>query len=184
MALRSSCKWLGLMMLLLCTATASATDLDEMSGQHAFFNRLLTLCDASFSGQSSFPNDKNDPFAGKELRATLKHCTPEEIRIPFAVGEERSRTWLLRWQQGRLELKHDHRHEDGTPDEVTMYGGLASDSGSALQQSFPADAHTAKLIPAAATNVWALSLNEQGTELTYYLERDGKPRFKATLIRQ
>jgi hypothetical protein len=23
-----------------------------------------------------------------------------------------------------LQLKHDHRHEDGTPDEVTMYGGV------------------------------------------------------------
>lgn len=176
------------LMLALLLTFSSANVLADIAApqtaQQQFFQRLTTLCGASFSGQTAFPVDKTDPFAGKELRATLKHCTPEEIRIPFSVGEDRSRTWLLRWQQGRLELRHDHRHEDGTPDAVTMYGGLASDSGSALQQSFPADSYTASLIPAAATNVWTLSLNEQGTELTYYLERDGKPRFKATLIRQ
>lgn len=175
-------KWLCLFMLL--ASTAQAADPISSSSQQAFFKRIQSLCGASFSGQSSFPNDQNDPFAGKELRATPSHCEGNEIRIPFSVGADRSRTWLLRWQQGRLELKHDHRHDDGTPDEVTMYGGLASEGGSALQQSFPADAYTAALIPAAATNVWTLSLNEQGSELTYYLERDGKPRFKATLIRQ
>ncbi len=50
-------------------------------------------------------------------------------------------------------------------------------------QSFPADAHTAQLIPDASTNEWFLSLSEDGKHLTYYLERHSKPRFKAVLDR-
>ena len=73
------------------------------------------------------------------------------------------------------------RHADGTPDEVTLYGGVAVDAGSALSQSFPADRYTANLIPEAATNEWFLSFSADGQELTYYLERHGKARFKAVL---
>ena len=73
------------------------------------------------------------------------------------------------------------RRADGTPDEVTLYGGVAVDAGSALSQSFPADRYTANLIPEAATNEWFLSFSADGQELTYYLERHGKARFKAVL---
>jgi hypothetical protein len=78
-------------------------------------------------------------------------------------------------------LKHDHRHEDGTPDEVTMYGGMAMAGGTPLSLSFAADDHTAKLIPAAKTNVWTISLNEQADQLTYHLDRNSAPRFTAVL---
>jgi len=39
-------------------------------------------------------------------------------------------------------------------------------------------------IPAAVTNVWTISLSPDGRKLTYYLERDAKPRFKAELYRK
>ncbi|MES2902155.1 MAG: hypothetical protein V4723_20680 [Pseudomonadota bacterium] len=150
----------------------------------AFFATLTTLCGARFEGASVFPKDPADPFFGKKLVARVASCSADEIRIPFAVGEDRSRTWIIRREQGALTLKHDHRHADGTPDEVTMYGGLAGTDGSPVSQSFRADAHTAKLIPAAVTNVWTLSLSPDGRSLTYYLERDAKPRFKAELTKQ
>lgn len=149
-----------------------------------FFAGLSGLCGATFEGASVFPRDPADAFAGKKLVAHVASCGVDEIRIPFVVGEDRSRTWIIRRDQAALTLKHDHRHADGTPDEVTMYGGAAGETGSALSQSFLADAHTAKLIPAAATNVWTLSLSPDGRKLTYYLERDAKPRFKAELYRK
>ena len=37
-----------------------------------------------------------------------------------------------------------------------------------------------KLIPEAATNVWTLRLSPDNGELTYRLERHGKPRYEAT----
>lgn len=157
--------------------TVRPTSADE------FFDGLRALCGARFEGASSFPADPGDDFAGKRLVAVIESCTASEIRVPFAVGGDRSRTWIIARVPGGLSLKHDHRHADGRPDEITMYGGTSVDNGTAHSQSFAADAHTARLIPAAATNVWTLSLDPDGRRLTYYLERNAKPRFKATLER-
>jgi hypothetical protein len=157
---------------------------DQTESQDAFFQQIADLCGARFTGQSSFPEDPGDAFRGKTLIAHIKTCEADEIRIPFNVGEDQSRTWVLSKVEGGLQLKHDHRHEDGTPDEVTMYGGTTLNTGSDLSQSFPADAHTADLIPDASTNEWFLSLSEDGSELTYYLERHSKPRFRAVLQKE
>jgi hypothetical protein len=80
----------------------------------------------------------------------------------------------LRYENDRISLKHDHRHEDGTEDEVNFYGGTASNAGKADVQFFPADAHTQKMIPAAATNVWWITI-EEGS-FTYNLRRLGTDR--------
>lgn len=153
----------------------------QSDAQDAFFQKIASLCGERFSGQASFPDDPGDAWRGKNLVAYIETCTADEIRVPFSVGEDRSRTWILRRENNGLQLKHDHRHADGTPDEVTMYGGTTLSSGSPLAQSFPADVYTADLIPDAATNEWFLSLNDDGSELTYYLERHGQPRFRAVL---
>lgn len=149
-----------------------------------FFARLTALCGATFEGASVFPRDAGDAFAGKKLVARVATCTADEVRVPFLVGADRSRTWVFKKIGNGLELKHDHRHDDGTPDEQTMYGGMANDKGSASVQSFEADAYTAKLIPAASTNVWTVTLAPDGKSMSYYLERDAKPRFKADLVRK
>jgi hypothetical protein len=151
--------------------------------QTSFFDRLQSLCGARFEGRSTFPEDPGDAFRGKTLVAVIERCDDGELRIPFRVGDDRSRTWILKKIEGGLELKHDHRHEDGTPDEVTMYGGTTTSDGTEHSQSFPADAHTRALIPEAATNVWSLTLSADGSALTYDLERHGKPRFEAKLHR-
>ena len=144
---------------------------------------MQQLCGAGFEGYSSFPTDPDDSFAGKKLVAEFSSCSKNEIRIPFAVGEDHSRTWILTKLPEGLQLKHDHRHANGEPHEITMYGGMAVDGGSEYAQSFAADQHTIDLIPAAATNVWTLSFDAENNKLTYYLERHAKPRFKAVLER-
>lgn len=131
----------------------------------------------------TFPATGQDAFAGKLLVATFKTCTSREVRIPFAVGEDTSRTWIISRTADGLQLKHDHRHADGTEDEITMYGGDSLADGSASSQSFGADEHTKQLIPDAATNVWTISLADEGNRLTYSLQRHGKPRFEAVLER-
>ncbi len=151
--------------------------------QTMFFERIRSMCGARFEGQSIFPDDPQDSFYGVPLVAVVQSCEEREIRISFRVGEDTSRTWILTRSPTGLELKHDHRHDDGTPDEITMYGGTAVDPGSATNQSFPADTYTAELIPDAATNEWFLTFSDEGRALTYYLERHGAPRFKATLHR-
>ncbi|HSP83001.1 MAG TPA: hypothetical protein VLN72_04665, partial [Gillisia sp.] len=93
------------------------------------------------------------------------------ITIPFYVGEDKSRTWVLTFENDRIKLKHDHRHEDGSEDKITQYGGTSTNSGSPNLQFFPADAETAELIGYAATNVWWITLDEN--TFTYNLKRIG-----------
>ena len=109
----------------------------------------------------------------------VQACSDTTIRIPFHVGEDKSRTWVIRKMEKGLQLKHDHRHEDGTPDEITMYGGIALSSDNASEMRFPADAHTAQLIPAASTNEWTLLLSPDGKTFSYILKRDNQLRFRA-----
>lgn len=155
----------------------------RFDNQQVFFDRLASLCGARFEGRSVFPEDPGDAFRDQLLVAVVETCGEDEIRIPFLVGADHSRTWVLKRTADGLQLKHDHRHEDGTPDEVTLYGGTAINPGTYLSQSFPADSYTANLIPEAATNEWFLSLSEDAGEMTYYLERHNKARFKAILKR-
>ncbi len=155
----------------------------EQAPATAFFATLASQCGARYEGATAFPADPAHDFAGKVLVAELVSCNDSEIRIPFTVGSDRSRTWIIRHNGATLSLQHDHRHPDGNPDPVTLYGGQAAAGGSALSQSFPADAYTAQLIPAAATNVWTLQLSADGTTLHYRLERHGQLRYEAVLKR-
>lgn len=172
---------LSLSVFALSFAFSLDTNAEEDNPQLSFFNALSSLCGERFEGKMTFPTEGQDSFAGKLLVATVKSCTDTEIRIPFHVGENRSRTWLITKTAKGLQLKHDHRHEDGTPDEINMYGGLANDRGSHLSQSFEADTHTATIIPAASTNVWSMILSDDKRMLTYHLERHNAPRFSAEL---
>jgi hypothetical protein len=149
----------------------------------AFFDALKALCNVRFEGAKTFPADTTHEMHGKLLVATVTTCTDTELRVPFVVGTDHSRTWVFTRPANGLQLKHDHRHADGTPDSVTNYGGMARTGGSALEQAFPADEFTARLIPAAATNVWTIRLSADRSTLTYHLDRNGQPRFTAVLRR-
>lgn len=159
------------------------TEAPRFENQDVFFARISALCGARFEGESVFPEDPGDAFRDQLLVAVIETCTADEIRIPFIVGEDHSRTWVLKKTVDGLQFRHDHRHEDGTPDEVTLYGGTANSPGTHQTQSFPADAYTADLIPEAASNEWFVSLSTDNDEITYYLERHDKARFKAILKR-
>ncbi len=156
---------------------------------HRFFAKLESLCGdsnhpyARFEGGMTYPEDGQDSFADKMLVAEFKQCSKTEIRVPFIVGEDTSRTWVFSKTATGARLKHDHRHADGTPDEVTNYGGDSAGHGTMFRQSFAADDYTAMLIPEAETNVWTLSLSADLKTLTYHLERYGAPRFTAILYR-
>ncbi|MER2996194.1 hypothetical protein [Pontibacter populi] len=149
------------------------------SSAETFQGLLAAHCVKSYAGTTIFPSDGTDPFAGKALVMHVQTCSDTETRIPFSVGEDRSRTWVLTRLPEGLQLKHDHRHEDGTPDEITMYGGISTQAPDALQQRFPADTYTAELIPAAATNEWTMAISPDGKIFSYILKRDGKMRYQA-----
>lgn len=147
--------------------------------QDRFFDNLLALCGQRLEGRIvSPPVDADAAFAGKRLVAHVRDCSPQEMRIPFAVGDDRSRTWILTRSGTGLRLKHDHRHEDGTEDKISQYGGDTLTAGTAQRQEFPADEFTRELLvregnAAGAANVWAVEVGSPAP-LVYELRRPGR----------
>lgn len=143
-----------------------------------FFSALGQLCGQSFAGQVSAGNETDAAFREAELVMTVASCSDTEIRIPFLVGEDRSRTWVItRIGEDRLRLKHDHRHDDGSEDEISQYGGDSLEAGAAGRQSFPVDAYSIALFTrtdrtVSNTNVWSLELSPE--TFTYELARPGR----------
>ena len=164
-----------LLTLLIFSTTAFAQG-KEPESVTKFWNSLQTLCGKSFAGTVAAAPADDTTFKGKQLVMSVISCEKNVIKIPFFVGEDKSRTWVLTKKKGRILLKHDHRHEDGKPDKVTMYGGWTSNAGSPTRQMFPADEETVKVIPAAASNVWWIDLVE-GDFFSYNLRRMGTDRF-------
>lgn len=131
-------------------------------------------------------------FGAQEMIMHVTLCTDDEIHIPFHVGENRSRTWIFtRLPGGGLRLKHDHRHEDGSEDEITMYGGDTSGHGTQTEQSFPADAHSIAMFAAAAVdapglvgaeyNVWTVEMH-RGQTFAYQLTRTNAPDVRFRVV--
>ena len=136
---------------------------------------MQKLCGKAFNGTVAAAPADDTMFKDKTLVMHVRSCEADRIRIPFVVGEDRSRTWVLTRKGDRLLLKHDHRHQDGKPDRVTMYGGLTTSVGMPTRQMFPADQETVETIPAAATNVWWIDL-VPGESFSYNLRRLGSER--------
>ena len=161
-----------LFLLVIGLISVSATSQTELPSQQ-FWNTLKAHCGKAYQGVLEQPKE-DEAFGGKSLTMHVRSCGENEIRIPFFVGDDKSRTWILTMDNGIISLKHDHRHEDGTEDEVNFYGGTASNAGKANIQFFPADVHTQQMIPGAATNVWWITVDE--TSFTYNLRRLGTDR--------
>lgn len=143
----------------------------------AFMARLASLCGKAFAGRVVTNDPADAAFAGKPLVMHVAACEPGRVRIPFHVGADRSRTWVLTRTAAGVRLKHDHRHEDGTSDELTMYGGDTTAPGTAARQEFPVDAESIALFRSlnaerSVTNVWAVEAD--GSRFAYELRRPGR----------
>lgn len=143
----------------------------------AFLAAIARHCGQAFAGRVlvDVPAAEDNPFAGQPLVMHIASCSEDEIRIPFQVGEDRSRTWVLTRTPAGLRLKHDHRHEDGSEDVLTWYGGTAASAGTVLRQEFPVDAESIALfgregLSASTSNVWAMETGP-GSRFLYELSR-------------
>jgi hypothetical protein len=160
----------------LLSACASAPA--PVSPQDAFFANLQTLCGQSFEGHVVTTDAADAGFASERLVMHVRDCDGDEVRIPFHVGENRSRTWVITRTDAGLRLKHDHRHEDGSEDTLTQYGGDTVGAGAAGRQEFPVDEFSRTLftqnnISQSVTNVWAVEVNA-GRTFAYELRRPNR----------
>lgn len=149
--------------------------------QDSFYARISALCGKAYAGRLVTDEVADADLAGQPMIMHVRTCNDVEIRIPFHVGRkdgswDRSRTWVITRTNSGLRLKHDHRHEDGSADKVTFYGGETSAAGSATRQSFPVDPESIAMFRRegrgiSVTNVWTI---ETGDVLfSYELRREG-----------
>jgi hypothetical protein len=160
-------------------ALAGCATTPAASPQEAFFERLSALCGKAFEGRvASPPVEADAAFAGKRLVMHVRNCSKDELRIPFHVGDDRSRTWVVTRTGAGLRLKHDHRHEDGREDALTQYGGDTVGAGTADRQEFPADRFSKDMFvrqdrAVSVPNVWAMEVHP-GRTFGYELRRPGR----------
>ncbi len=164
--------------LLAALALAGCATQPMTNPSDLFFARLAQLCGKAFEGKVVTNDAADAEMAGQRLVMHVRECTSDTIRIPFHVGENRSRTWVVTRTAGGLRLKHDHRHKDGSEDRLTQYGGDSAGPGLATRQLFPADQFSKDLfvrlsIPQSATNVWAVEI-QPGNFFAYELRRPGR----------
>lgn len=170
-----------LALLAVCVQPVPALSADAAAGPaDAFLAAIAAHCGQAYGGRivANEPAAPDDPFAGKELVMHVRECAPTGLRIPFHVGDDHSRTWVITRTADGLRLKHDHRHEDGSEDELTMYGGDTAAPGSARRQEFPVDADSRALFErtgrdVSLTNTWAMEI-EPGKTFVYELARPGR----------
>jgi hypothetical protein len=162
---------------------ASAAELDPAlpsAPADAFVAAIAGHCGRAYAGRitANEPAAPNDPFDGKTLVMHVRDCAAGELRIPFHVGDDHSRTWVVTRTGDGLRLKHDHRHEDGSADVLTMYGGDTVAPGSATRQEFPVDADSRALferegLEASVGNTWAIEIDPDA-KFIYELARPGR----------
>lgn len=140
---------------------------------------LQALCGQSYAGQVVSDDPQDADWRSETLIMHVKDCAPGAYRIPLSVGEDRSRTWVLTTtgSDGSWELRHEHRHEDGSFDALTAYGGFARTGLDATRQEFPTDQSTRDLfdrenIPVSKPNVWAVEVSDD--QFAYELRREGR----------
>ncbi|NQZ27196.1 MAG: hypothetical protein HRT55_12895 [Colwellia sp.] len=159
------------------TLMAAEAPLVSIKTQDDFFNNISKLCGKSYEGKVSVDNSDGGSFANKKLVMHVRKCTDSQLQVPFHVGDDASRTWIITKTGSGLSLKHDHRQKDGSNDNSTMYGGHTNDAGWAEVQSFPADQYSKELfvsngIPQSVGNTWQMYIYPE--KFTYRLIRQGR----------
>jgi hypothetical protein len=162
---------------LLGASALAQVNVPSIPSQDAFFSAISEHCGKAYPGTVTVDNANSDSFANKTLIMHVRRCNETQLQIPFHVGEDASRTWLITKTGSGLSLKHDHRHSDGMQDALTLYGGHTVDAGWEQVQSFPADQYSKELfveqgIPQSVGNTWQMYIYPH--QFTYRLIRQGR----------
>ncbi len=128
-----------------------------------WWSHLTALCGNAYAGALTSEDPVDADFATQSMVMHIRRCEEHRLEIPFHVGENRSRTWVLTRTEQGLRLQHDHRHEDGSEDTVTLYGGHTEAPGTEIAQHFPADEYSRELfeaegLTASVVNVWSMEI--------------------------
>jgi len=150
-----------------------------LSPTEEFFDRTALLCGNAYEGTLVSTDEVDADFASQRIVMHVRDCSDTEIRIPLHVGDNHSRTWILTKSGNSITLKHDHRHEDGEPDDVTMYGGDMAANSSGSRMNFPADEFSKAMFEAngigvSSQNTWAMEVRPAGNLFAYEMSRPNR----------
>src|SRR5690606_19406297 len=96
-------KWTFLLALLI----SFSMNAQQKSETQKFWETLQKQCGKSFEGEI-IEAPANDEFRGKKLVMHVKSCGKNKIRIPFFVDDDKSRTWVLTYKNGKITRNRDH----------------------------------------------------------------------------
>ena len=140
----------------------------------AFLANLAAHCGQAFAGEVvAAPDD--DPYFVDDPPVILhfRECTPDEVKVPVFVGDDRSRTWIFSRTGGGVDLRHDHRYEDGTPEQSTFYGAFVAYPPVADSDPSPERHEFKTEDEASSVGGWVVEILP-GERFTYGTRRDGQ----------
>lgn len=162
-------------------ATEKSNDSSQLSvEEQAFMNNLRSLCGKSFAGEQSYMAEGRESWAHFDFVMHVTVCEEDKVHIPFHLSNDHSRTWQFLVEDGRLRFRHDHRHEDGSPEDQTLYGGYADGTGNEFVQYFPADDYTRQLLNDTLGRKWTIVLAEDLSTMKYQLSYHDQLIFEGT----
>ena len=147
------------------------------NNQDKFFNAVKALCGQAFSGGTIEDTQNSAAYSGRKFILHIRECSDTQIKMPLHIGDNSSRILILTKGENSIKLQHDHRHADGSPDDLTLYGGSTTAEGTANAQAFPESAasiETTKALAPTRTwpSVWSIILTSD--DIVYQVVRPGR----------
>jgi hypothetical protein len=134
-----------------------------------FWRHLQSLCPGAAAGSVlQIPEGDTQIAMDAGLVVHFWECGEDELRFPLHVDDNRSRTWVFIRHADGLELRHDHRHRDGTEESNTWYGATTIDAGTETTQEFVT-------VRNGMRSGWRVAI-EPGERFTYGTIRGGEWR--------
>ncbi len=147
--------------------------------EQGFLDNLASLCGQSFRGAQTYMLEGRESWEHLDFVMHVTVCEDDHVYIPFHLSEDTSRTWMFINEDGRLRFRHDHRYPNGTPHDLTMYGGYSDGKGTAFAQYFPKDDHSRTMLDEEYGREWHVILSEDLTNMSYRLLYSGEIVFQA-----
>lgn len=167
--------------LSLSVGLGASTALTAVTSDTGLFEKLSANCGKAFMGRTKLDTADSETYRDVDIILHVRDCSANQIQMPMHVGDNHSRTLIIsKLDDGRLQLQHRHTHEDGSADDLTLYGGFSKKNAAKKgandnnRTEFHVGDYTRKLfiehdIQRSLANVWAISMGQDTA--TYELHR-------------
>jgi len=162
-----------------CSASPPGNDFGASNPQRAFFDALAERCGDEYPGRAVIAPESDPTFRPAFLGMVIASCTENQIRIPFLVDGDDTRTWVLTLDDDGLLFTHEHMLEGDTLSSNSGWGGRAEwGTGTAAFQHFPDHRWDPARVPEENRSHWRMRLDPEHGQFVYYLDRGVVPDYR------